>query len=312
MDENEVIPWGELEKESQYRSGQVATCPHCNVRTRFETAAVHIHHTPETLSLTELYNGESLLPLVSPVENYMVIGTNKALNRFYNFENVLRKGLVILESAACPSCDGLILVLSELAVNIGLDGFAPIMDDGNPSDSFWWVENTPELILKKDEFLIWPRQLPQSYPILPEQIPADLTRDYQEAYAILDISPKASAALARRCLEELLDKQGIKGEPRDTLAGKISSAIKQLPSDVGQALELIRHYGNFAAHTQKNVSSGEIVDVEPEEADISLKILSWLLNYYYVRSWNPEQLERARIYLESKLLKSGKLRKTID
>src|SRR5258708_2531263 len=44
-------------------------------------------------------------------------------------------------------------------------------------------------------------------PPLPPDVPADLADDYRQAMQILEISPKASAALARRALQDLIRRQ---------------------------------------------------------------------------------------------------------
>ena len=43
---------------------------------------------------------------------------------------------------------------------------------------------------------------------LPPEVPSEFTKDYQEACLVLTDSPKASAALSRRCLQNLLREEG--------------------------------------------------------------------------------------------------------
>jgi hypothetical protein len=88
---------------------------------------------------------------------------------------------------------------------------------------------------------------------------------------VLPDSEKASAALSRRCLQHLLrEKAGIKP---GNLANEIQQVLdsKQLPSHLADDLDAIRNIGNFATHPLKSTNTGEIVEVEPHEAE-------WLLN----------------------------------
>lgn len=127
--------------------------------------------------------------------------------------------------------------------------------------------------------------------------------DYSEAALVLHDSPKASAALSRRCLQHiLLEKANAK-------KGDLSTQIQELldsnvlPSDIADNLDAIRNIGNFAAHPMKSTSSGEIVDVEPQEAEWNLEVLEQLIDYYYIR---PSVSKKKREELNKKLADAGK------
>jgi hypothetical protein len=58
------------------------------------------------------------------------------------------------------------------------------------------------------DILVWPRSTAR---IVPPEVPEHLSRDFREACIILGDSPRASAALSRRCLQALLrDAGGVK------------------------------------------------------------------------------------------------------
>ena len=58
---------------------------------------------------------------------------------------------------------------------------------------------------------------------MPPQVPSKFAEDYREACLVLDDSPKASAALSRRCLQYILqEKAGVKHE---NLAKEIQEII---------------------------------------------------------------------------------------
>jgi hypothetical protein len=127
--------------------------------------------------------------------------------------------------------------------------------------------------------------------------------DYSEACLVLSDSPKASAALSRRTLQLLLrEKAGVK--PSD-LSKEIEQVLAsgKLPSQLGDAIDAIRNLGNFAAHPMKSTNTGEILDVEPGEAEWLLDVLEGLFDYYFVQ---PAVLQRKKDALNKKLAEAGK------
>ena len=116
-------------------------------------------------------------------------------------------------------------------------------------------------------------------------------------------SAKAAAALGRRCLQNLL-REVAKVKPGN-LANEIQQVIDggTLPSDLSESIDAIRNIGNFAAHPLKSEVSGEILDVEPLEAEWTLDVLEALFDFYFVR---PAMLQRKREALNQKLGEIGK------
>jgi hypothetical protein len=138
---------------------------------------------------------------------------------------------------------------------------------------------------------------------VPKEVPKEFAQDYTESCLVLADSPKASAALSRRCLQHLLrEKAGVK---KADLADEIQQVIdsKQLPSHLAESLDAIRNTGNFAAHPIKSKSTGEIVDVEPGEAEWNLDVLESLFDFFFVQ---PELLKKKRAALDKKLADAGK------
>ena len=130
-----------------------------------------------------------------------------------------------------------------------------------------------------------------------------LLADYREACAVLEISPKASAALTRRCLQHMLEEKG-KVKP-GTLDSEIQQVLdsKALPSHLAESIDAVRNIGNFAAHPIKSASSGEIVDVEPGEAEWNLDVVEALFDFFFVQ---PKLLADKRAALNLKLSDAGK------
>lgn len=168
-----------------------------------------------------------------------------------------------------------------------------------------WMKNQHgqkiQFSLIKSSLLIRPKVGARSP--LPPEVPTLFSEDYLEACIVLPDSPKASAALSRRCLQFLLrEKAGVK--PGD-LAKEIQQVIdsKQLPSYLLDNIDAIRNIGNFAAHPLKSQSTGEIVPVETGEAEWNLDVLEMLFDFYFVQ---PERSKQKRDALDKKLTDSGK------
>ena len=141
---------------------------------------------------------------------------------------------------------------------------------------------------------------------VPKEVPDDIAKDYLEAKAIIAISPRASAALSRRCLQSVLQHEGY----ADTnLAKQIKAAIneqnvdKVLPLIVRQSLDAIRNFGNFSVHPITAKSSNQIIDVEPSEAEWCLEILEGLFLHFFV---NPATNAQRLSNLQQKLELAGK------
>lgn len=56
-----------------------------------------------------------------------------------------------------------------------------------------------------------------------------------------------------------------------------------LPSYVAPFVDHVRHLGNLSAHPKRSFATGEIVDVEPDEAEWMLELIEELLDHYYAK-----------------------------
>jgi hypothetical protein len=132
---------------------------------------------------------------------------------------------------------------------------------------------------KTKRTMIFPRNTVRPAP--PVEVPTHLAEDYTEASLVVDDSPKASAALSRRCLQALLRDQGFN---QKDLAPAIDAilAAKILPASLALSIDAIRNVGNFAAHPMKDTNSGEILPVEDHEAEWTLDVLDGLFEFYYI------------------------------
>lgn len=150
------------------------------------------------------------------------------------------------------------------------------------------------------EMVVYPKGATR--PLALPEVPLNLAEDFNEACAVLKDSPKASAALSRRCLQQLLKLQGF---AQNDLAKAIDAALasKAIPGALSRNLDAIRNIGNFAAHPTKDTNSGAIVEVEPEEAEWNLEVLEGLFDFYYVQPAHDQAKINA---LNAKLIAAGK------
>jgi Domain of unknown function (DUF4145) len=142
-------------------------------------------------------------------------------------------------------------------------------------------------------------------PPVPKEVPADIAKDYTEAAKVLRLSPKASAALSRRCLQSVLRAAG---HTQKDLAKQIDEALaetgtKALPSGLHMIVDTIRNLGNFAAHKITDQTTLQIIDVEPTEAEYCLDVLDAVFDHYYVK---PAQAKAIKDALNTKLAAAKK------
>jgi len=127
-----------------------------------------------------------------------------------------------------------------------------------------------------------PRSKAQTFP---SYVPKAVVEDYDEACLIKDLSPKASATLSRRCL------QGILRDYWNVKPGRLIDEIAELETKIDpltwQAIEAVRKVGNIGAHMEKDINI--IVDVEPNEAELLIGLIEYLINDWYVARHNKQQ-----------------------
>jgi hypothetical protein len=142
--------------------------------------------------------------------------------------------------------------------------------------------------------------------VLPTTLPGNIASDYREAAKLLAVSPPASAAFSRRCLQTILKNQGY---AKSKLVHQIDDVLKEtnpakvVPHYMTTRLDAVRNFGNFSAHETEDRATAEILDVQPGEAEWCLEIIEDLIEHYFVRP----AAEQAKIdSLNAKLAGAGK------
>jgi hypothetical protein len=150
------------------------------------------------------------------------------------------------------------------------------------------------------QYLVYPRKAMR--PSAPKEVPEHIAEDFNESCMVFSDSPKASAALSRRCLQAILRDKGF---TQKDLLKAIQAVLdsKQLPTSISENLDAVRNIGNFAAHPLKDTLSSSIEAVEPHEAEWNLEVLEELFDFYYVQ---PERSKQKRAALDAKLAALGK------
>jgi Domain of unknown function (DUF4145) len=191
--------------------------------------------------------------------------------------------------ALCLTCGRQIIMLVEPEINFpaGLGSTAPA------------VVAPPEP--KTTMRLVYPKAVARQ-PV-PATVPAPIADDYNEACLVLPDSAKASAALSRRCLQSLLVAKA--GAKKKDLFDQIQEVLDAslLPSDLAEDLDTVRVIGAFGAHPIKGTRTGEIVPVEPGEAEWNLDVVEDLFDFFYARA---ERRAEKRAALDAKFAEAGK------
>ena len=121
--------------------------------------------------------------------------------------------------------------------------------------------------------------------VYPEYIPKQLRNDYEESCKIVQLSPKASATLARRCLQGIIrDFFKIK---HNRLIDEVNELKTKVDTDLWNAIDAIRKVGNIGAHMEKDVNI--IVDIDTNEAEQLIGLIELLFEETYIRRENRQQ-----------------------
>jgi hypothetical protein len=124
---------------------------------------------------------------------------------------------------------------------------------------------------------------------LPSVVPPAIAADFAEASSIAALSPKASATLARRVIQGMIhDFWEIEAR---TLFDEIDALKDKVAPDLWNGIDALRRVGNVGAHMKKPTT--EIVEVEPEEAQLLLDLVELLAKEWYVRRAERVELLRA-------------------
>ncbi|MBD9511941.1 DUF4145 domain-containing protein [Ensifer sp. ENS10] len=117
---------------------------------------------------------------------------------------------------------------------------------------------------------------------LPPEVPEEIQQTYREAKLIAPLSGRASAAMARRCVQGIVrDFWDIPANKRGNLGAELSSIKDRIDPGLWDDIQAVRTVGDIGAHMEKNVN--EVVDVSSEEAEILIQLIETLFQDWYIQ-----------------------------
>ena len=156
----------------------------------------------------------------------------------------------------------------------------------------------------KADWRLIPRSIAK---VFPDYIPQAIRDDYEEACLICDLSPKASATLARRCLQGIIrDFWGIK---KGRLIDEINALEEKVDKLTWLAIDAVRSVGNIGAHMEKDIDI--IIDVELGEATKLISLIEILIEGWYIaRNEKQKHLESIVKLAEDKKIQKEETKKS--
>jgi hypothetical protein len=120
-------------------------------------------------------------------------------------------------------------------------------------------------------------------------LPPHYRRDFVEAVAIVELSPRMSAVLARKIVFDLLEEYAKITEY--TLKASLDKFIADTsyPSRIRTHLQHLREIGDFGAHTKKD-DLGQIIEVTRDDAEWTLDLVERLFEYFIFDPDRDQQL----------------------
>lgn len=168
-----------------------------------------------------------------------------------------------------------------------------------------------------DTLQLWRLVPDSSAKVYPECVPQALREDYKESCKIVNLSPKASATLARRCLQGAIRnfcgiaKNRLKDEI-DELKDSVGrgDAPAGVTAETVEAIDHVRAIGNIGAHMEKDIDL--IIEVDPGEATALIELIEMLFDEWYVaREHREKKLKRITAIAEDKDKRRGGAKKAL-
>jgi len=131
----------------------------------------------------------------------------------------------------------------------------------------------------------------------PDYVPRQIIEDYDEACAIASLSPKASATLARRCLQSILtDFFKLKSGFLTDQFSKVESRLDPLS---WETIKTVMDVGSIGIHMEERTNV--ITDVDENEPALLIGVIEMLIKDCYIaRQERTLQLEKIKKLGKSK------------
>lgn len=239
------------------------TCPYCNSAV----ALTEETFTEYKIIHKNVYIAKQVeLPFPKVYTKKYISFSNRLVEP--NFLDDYENPVITISAYKCPNCEKETYTLTTKD------------NDGNDSNIIPIIPNS----LAKDYGEIVPRHIQE---------------DYKEAYAILNLSPKASATLSRRCIQAMIrDYWNIS---KSSLYQEIEAIKPQLNALQNEAIDALREIGNIGAHPEKDINT--IIDINSEDAEKLIKLIE-----YFIKEWYIARYEQTKLLKDVKSLGDSKKR----
>jgi len=187
---------------------------------------------------------------------------------YFNHGNKLGNLGLLTQVISCPNPDCREYSVVALVNQANLDPFGTVY--------------TPE---KSKQYHFWNLKPQSKAKQMPSYIPVAIVEDYNESCLIKDLSPKASAALSRRCLQGMI--RNFWGVKEKNLYQEIDAIKDKVDADVWEAIDSVRKLGNIGAHMEKDINL--IIEIDPAEADLLIQLIEDLISEWYVNRHNRQE-----------------------
>lgn len=208
------------------------------------------------------------------------------------------------DNFTCPYCQSLFAIHSSTyrSVIVCKNGHFTTFEDPSAVEvEFFICPKCKKITVKstgrgtETSFPCTPLQPNSTARKFPDYIPESIRQDYEEACAIVSLSPKASATLSRRCLQGMI-RDFWKITDKKRLVDEIDALQDKVPASQWKILNSIRRIGNIGAHPEADVNL--IIDIEPEDAQKLISIIELLIRQWYIERHDQEQLYKDVLELD--------------
>ncbi len=136
-------------------------------------------------------------------------------------------------------------------------------------------------------------------PIAPSDVPEKVQDAYGQALFLVERSPRASGALSRYCLQQIIrDFWKIPADEQGTLSVELDRISNLISDETRDSIECVRAFGSIDFHFSQDRDM--MVDTTPDEARMLLALVQLLFQEWYVeRHKRKNRCEMIRHMAES-------------
>ncbi|MDH3579090.1 MAG: hypothetical protein OEM91_00500 [Hyphomicrobiales bacterium] len=135
-------------------------------------------------------------------------------------------------------------------------------------------------------------------PSLPADVPENAREAYAQAHFLVQRSPRASGALSRYCLQQMVhDFWQLSADEKGTLSSEFKQISDRLSLETLSSIECIREYGSI--DSQLSQDRDMMVDTTVDEAKLLIALVQLLIQEWYMeRSRRQKRCDAIRQLVE--------------